>query len=187
MRAANASKKLRFGYIGGPGPIKGWPMIERAFRALDPDRAELVLVDAATNVGSSWWGAYRFGPLEKHVRIVPGYTMETVDAFYAGIDVLFFLSTWKETFGLTSREAALRGVHVIATDCGAPVEHLVNGETATILDGFGSARALRGALKTIEASGLPQPTEASLQKVQDDVKSFDWQAGEVVKLLGSMH
>ena len=105
-------------------------MIERAFKTLDPQRAELALVDAATNVGSSWWGAYRFGPLAPHVRIVPGYTMETVDEFYAGIDVLFFLSTWKETFGLTSREAALRGVHVIATDCGAPVEYLIHGDTA---------------------------------------------------------
>lgn len=183
MRAARRSGKLRFGYIGGPGPIKGWPMIERVFRALDPNRAELILVDAATNVGQSWWATYPFGPLAPYVRIAPGYTMETVDEFYAGLDALFFLSTWPETFGLTAREAALRGVHVIATDCGAPVEHLTHGDTATIIPGYGSARDLKAALKRIGREGLPQPTETGRAKVAAEVKSWDWQAAEVLRLL----
>lgn len=186
LREERRSGRLRFGYIGGPGPIKGWPMIERAFRALDPERAELILVDAAQNVGSSWWGAYRFGPLERHVRIAPGYTMETADEFYAGIDVLFFLSTWKETFGLTSREAALRGVHVIATDCGAPVEHLTDGDTATILNGFGSAGDLKRVLKRIEANGLPQATAAGRAKISAEVRDFAWQAAEVTRMLAGI-
>lgn len=183
MRAARPSGRLRFGYIGGPGPIKGWPLVERAFRALDPERAELALVDAASNVGSSWWGAYRFGPLARHVTVVPGYRRETADAFWAGIDVLLFLSAWKETFGLTTREAALRGVHVVATDCGAPVEPLTDGETATILPGFGDVRSLRRALARLVEDGPPTPSEAARAKIAAEVRDFDWQAAEVGRLL----
>ncbi len=186
LRAARPSRRMRFGYIGGPGPIKGWPMIERAFRALDPNKAELVLVDAAANVGSSWWAHYQFGPIAPHVTIVPGYTRADVDEFYAGLDVLLFLSTWKETFGLTSREAALRGVHVVATDCGAPVEPLLNGDTATILPGFGSARDLRRALKHLVRDGVPPPTAAGRAKIAAEVIGFDDQAAEVARLLNRL-
>lgn len=185
-RAARTSKRLRFGYIGGPGPLKGWAMIERAFRALDPEAAELVVVDAATHLGGSWWSEYRFGPLERHVTVVPGYTMATIDDFFVGIDVLLFLSTWKETFGLTSREAALRGVHVLATDCGAPIEPLIDGDTATILKGFGSASSLRRAMKRLVAEGPPTPSDAGRAKIAAEVQSYDQQAAEVMRILGEI-
>jgi len=45
-----------------------------------------------------------------------------MDDFYAEIDVLLFLSQWKETFGLTIREALARGIRVIQTDSGGTTE-----------------------------------------------------------------
>ncbi|MFV0473935.1 MAG: glycosyltransferase [Pikeienuella sp.] len=183
LRAAKPSRRLRFGYIGGPGPLKGWAMIERAFRALDPEKVELVVVDAATQIGGTWWSNYRFGPLERHVTIVPAYTRETIDEFFAGIDVLLFLSTWRETFGLTSREAALRGVHVLATDCGAPIEHLIDGDTATVLKGFGSARALRAAARRLAERGVPAPSEAGLARIAEEIITYEDQTAEVIRLL----
>lgn len=186
LRKANSSRRLRFGYIGGPGPLKGWAMIERAFKYLDPAKAELVAVDAATHLGRGWWGNYNFGPISEHVTVRPGYTMHTVDEFFSGIDVLLFLSTWKETFGLTSREAALRGVHVIATDCGAPIEHLTDGDTATILKGFGSARSLRKALENLVDNGVPTPSEAGLKKISTMVRSYDDHAAEVMRLFDGL-
>ncbi|MEM7547167.1 MAG: glycosyltransferase [Pseudomonadota bacterium] len=185
-RAARPSRRLRFGYIGGPGPMKGWAMIERAFRTLSPDDAELVLVDAATHVGSSWWGQYRFGPLTPHVTVVPGYRMDTADDFYAGIDVLLFLSAWKETFGLTSREAALRGVHVLATECGAPIEPLIDGDTATLLSGYGSVRAVRSALQKLVSDGVPEPTAAGHARIAAQIRSYDAHAAEIDALLSAV-
>lgn len=183
VRAARPSRRLRFAYIGGPGPAKGWPMLERAFRALDPERAELNVVEAAPHVGANWWGGYRFGPLARHVTVTPSYTRETADAFWAGIDVLLFLSQWPETFGLTTREAALRGVHVVATECGAPIEPLTDGETATILPGFGDVRALRRALTRLVAEGPPAPSAEARAKLVAQVRSFDEQAGEISGML----
>lgn len=184
--AKRPSARLRFGYVGGPGPIKGWPVIERAFAALDPERAELVLVDAARNVGASWWGAYRFGPLARHATIVPGYAPATADGFYAGIDALLFLSAWPETFGLTTREAALRGVHVVATDCGAPVEPLTDGENATILPFGAGARELRRALARLVEEGLPSPGPAARAKLEAEVVSPEAQAAALLRLLGEI-
>ncbi|MEX2518004.1 MAG: glycosyltransferase [Paracoccaceae bacterium] len=183
LRAAKSSRRLRFGYIGGPGPLKGWAMIERAFRGLDPAEVELVVVDAATHIGGSWWGEYRFGPIAPLVTVVPGYDRATIDEFFAGLDVLLFLSTWKETFGLTSREAALRDVHVLATDCGAPVEHLIDGDTATILKGFGSARELGRAVRRLVKGGVPSPGPAGRAKIAAEVIGYDDQAAEVLRLL----
>ena len=182
-REARSSGRVRFGYIGGPGPLKGWSAIERAFPKLDPAKAELVVVDAATHIGEGWWAKYKFGALEPFVTIVPGYTMETIDDFFAGIDVLLFLSTWKETFGLTTREAALRGVHVLATDCGAPVEHLIGGDTATILPGMSASRGLVRALRKLSEEGPPKPTDAGRAKITEEIRSYDRQTAEVETIL----
>lgn len=182
-RAAKPSPRLRFGYIGGPGPLKGWAMIERAFRAFSPEEVELVVVDAATHLGGSWWGTYDFGKIKPLVTVVPGYDQSTVDDFFAGLDVLLFLSTWKETFGLTSREAALRGVHVLATDCGAPVEPLIDGDTATILPGLGSAADLEAAVRRLLQDGVPEPTEAGRAKLAATIRTYDDQATEIDGLL----
>lgn len=54
-------------------------------------------------------------------------------AFFDDIDVLLFPSQWKESFGLTVREALAWNVWVIATDAGGVVEDLVNGENASII------------------------------------------------------
>lgn len=183
LRAANPSRRLRFGYIGGPGPLKGWSMIEKAAAAFGPDQIEIKVVDAATHIGGAWWETYDFGAISDHVTIVPGYTMATVDEFFAGLDVLLFLSTWRETFGLTTREAALRGVHVLATDCGAPIEHLIDGDTATILPGLGAVDDLKAAMGRLVADGPPAPSEAGLTKIADTVRTYEEQAAEINALL----
>lgn len=182
-RTAKASPRLRFGYIGGPGPLKGWAMIERAFRSFSPEEVELVVVDAATLLGGSWWRTYDFGKIAPLVTVAPGYDQTGVDDFFAGLDVLLFLSTWKETFGLTSREAALRGVHVLATDCGAPIEPLIDGDTATILPGFGSAGDLEAAVARFVRDGAPSPSDAGRAKIAQNVGAYEDQAAKISALL----
>ena len=47
--------------------------------------------------------------------------------------MLLFPSQWKESFGLTVREALLRDVWVIATDGGGTVEDIVDGVNGTVI------------------------------------------------------
>ena len=67
------------------------------------------------------------------MRILPAFTQDTMDDFYKHIDVLLFPSQWKESFGLTVREALVRNIWIISTDGGGTTEDLVDGENATII------------------------------------------------------
>ena len=66
-------------------------------------------------------------------RIEPAYSQDTIDHFFSEIDVLLFPTQWKESFGLTVREAVLRDVWVIATDAGGVSEDIIDGENGTII------------------------------------------------------
>lgn len=112
---------LTFGFVGGPSQIKGWPTIRAAFQMLDRDDFRVILVDGSND--GSWWRAENIEKLPGDWRVYPRFDQEEMDKFYARIDVLLFMSQWKETFGLAIREALARGIPVIQTDSGGTVEH----------------------------------------------------------------
>ena len=97
---------------------------------------ELVLVDNTLNLGFSSVDAAAWR-VQGKLTIVPAYTQDEIDDFFAGIDVLLFPSQWKESFGLTVREALARDVWVIATGGGGPGEAITDGVNGTLvaLDG----------------------------------------------------
>jgi glycosyltransferase involved in cell wall biosynthesis len=109
-----------FGFVGGPSQIKGWPLIRGAFEQIARDDFAGFLVDASLD--GSWWRDIDITGLQGDWQIHPRFSQAGMDAFYAGIDVLLFPSQWKETFGLTVREAAARGIRVIQTDSGGTTE-----------------------------------------------------------------
>jgi len=118
----NRSKtKVRFGFTGGPGDIKGLYLIERALQEIDRSDYELVVVDAGKNIQYSWEQDLRIN-IPGDLRIREPYNMQSIDSFFSEIDVLLFPSQWKESFGLTVREALARDVWVISTDEGGQVE-----------------------------------------------------------------
>lgn len=116
-----ADETVVFGYLGGPSPIKGWPMIREAFAALGRDDFRVLLVEGSLD--GSWWQGRDFGGLPGDWQVVPRFGQADLDQFYRQIDVLLFPSQWKETYGLAIREALARGIHVIQTDSGGTVEH----------------------------------------------------------------
>lgn len=116
-----ADPRLVFGYVGGPSSIKGWPQIREAFRGLARSDFSVHVVDGSLD--STWWAGHDFSKLSGDWTVVPRYQQSNMDDFYAGIDVLLFMSQWKETFGLTIREAMARGIKVIQTDSGGTIEH----------------------------------------------------------------
>ncbi|MEQ1438364.1 glycosyltransferase family 4 protein [Fontimonas sp. SYSU GA230001] len=171
-----------FGFIGGPGHIKGGDIIVRALQLLGRDDIHLKVVDAAQNVGTSWQrdGYWNVPCTVEHI---PAYTRETMDAFYASIDVLLFPSQWKESFGLTVREALLRDVWVIATDAGGVSEDLVAGDNASLLplDGRHAplAEAIADCLKRSDWAEYRNPHKAT-------VTTLDRQAAELSNLLDAI-
>lgn len=145
---------LRFGFTGGPGPTKGAPLIIRAFQEIDRTDYELQVVDAAATIDASWKDAGTWD-IPGKLRFVPPYNQATIDDFFAEIDVLLAPSQWKESFGLTVREAMIRGVWVIATDAGGLAEDVIHGENGTVLPMDGDHNKLRQAIEELLVNPPP--------------------------------
>lgn len=136
MKKKSTDCKVRFGFVGGPGPLKGSELIRQSFESLTDDannKYELHLVDSARNINRSWSRDYETWNVNGVCRIVDGYTQDSIDEFFSNIDVLLFPSLCKESFGLTVREALVRNVWVIATDGGGTAEQIVEGVNGNII------------------------------------------------------
>lgn len=139
--------KVIFAFVGGPGEIKGANLIIQAFQKISSDKYELWIVDAAKNVGKSWHDKHHWD-IPGEIHFVPPYSQDTMDDFFADVDVLLFPSQWKESFGLTVREALARNIWVIATDAGGLVEDLVDGENASVIPLDGQYKPLQRAIES---------------------------------------
>ncbi|BBD78878.1 glycosyltransferase [Aerosticca soli] len=171
-------RPLRMGFVGGEGPIKGAPLIRKALRSLPYTHYELQLVDNELNLGrrsvdpATW-------DIPGQLKVVPAYTQDSIDDFFEGIDVLLFPTQWKESFGLTVREALVRDVWVIATDAGGVVEDIVSGENGDVIpfgdDGTQLALAIGRLLED------PTRLEGHRNPHADRIRFFDEQAEEICR------
>jgi glycosyltransferase involved in cell wall biosynthesis len=139
---------LRFAYVGGYDAVKGYFVLRDAFAEVQRADWELLLVDNTLNLGfssmdTSTWRA------RGRLRVVPAYKQQDMDAFFAGIDVLLFPSQWKESFGLTVREALARDVWVVATEGGGPADAITDGVNGTIIPLDGRPGPLRAAIEDL--------------------------------------
>ena len=167
-----------FGFTGGPGEIKGAPLIVQAFEQYPRENYLLKVVDSAQNLGTTWRSAEEWRA-KARIEFVPAYTQQTMDDFFAGIDVLLFPSQWKESFGLTVREALARDIWVIATDCGAPVEDIVAGENGTVIPFEATHTDLRVAIE--EAIARDWRTYSNPHR--ERLRSFEQQSAELSAML----
>ncbi len=155
-RRREKDRRLVFGFVGGPTQIKGWPLIKAAFESLTRSDFAGLLVDGSLD--GSWWQGHDISKMKGDWQIHPRFTQDSMGDFYARIDVLLFLSQWKETFGLTIREALSRGIRVIQTDSGGTIEHpgADRGRMLQIGDGPKKLRALlEGEIE--RSSSFPEP------------------------------
>jgi glycosyltransferase involved in cell wall biosynthesis len=176
------SDKVVFAFIGGPGLIKGAELIIKAFNSLPRhDQYALHVVDAAQNAGTTWKNA-DYWDIPGELEFVPSYNQENIDDFFATVDVLLFPSQWKESFGLTVREALVRNVWVIATEAGGVIEDIRDDENGTIIPLDGDYKPLLHAIEDCLAH------EAEFWEQYDnphkqDVRSFADQAKELDQIL----
>ncbi len=135
----------RLGYVGGVGPAKGSHHVIAALQSLQRSDYELRVVDSALNLGRVSMTAADW-PIPGQLTIVPGYSTATIDDFFGSIDALLFPSQALETYGLTVREAAVRGVWPILPDGGGPVEHIHTGRNGTVYSREGGVESLAAAI-----------------------------------------
>ena len=170
---------VRFGFVGGAEPIKGYHLVRRAFERLDRSDWELVLVDNTLNLGfhsidvSNW-------RVDGIVTVIPAYTQDGLDAFFDRIDVLLFPSQWKESFGLSVREALARDVWVIATDGGGQSEEIVDGVNGRLIPLDGRVDGLLEATREILLA--PHRLDDRNPHAQS-IATYDGQAAELLAVL----
>lgn len=165
--------RVAFGYLGGPAQIKGWPDIRQAF--VMQERADFTVHLADASLDGSWWADQDLGKMPGDWRVHPRFEQDKMDAFYAEIDVLLFMSQWKETFGLAIREALSRGIRVIQTDSGGTVEHSAVDRSRLIPIGAGPQPLARQIMHELTRGTRGQPPVA--------VDSFDDQAQTLMQLI----
>ena len=158
-----------FAFVGGPSRIKGWPLVHDTFAGLDRDDFAGVLVDGSRD--GSWWRDRDISRLRGDWRVVPRYDQAGMDAFWAGVDALLFTSQWKETFGLTIREALARGVRVIQTDSGGTMEHAARDRVMTLAIGDGP-EVLRTLVARVLDAPDDHPAPIPVETQSDQARAF---------------
>lgn len=166
---------ITFGFVGGPGRIKGSDVIVAAFKGVESKDYQLLVVDAAANLGATWKNKSYWDILGA-VCEVEAYQQETIDDFFAQIDVLLFPSQWKESFGLVVREALVRDVWVIATGEGGVAEDIRDGENGTLLPLTEDPAYLCEAIESLLST---TSWKSYTNKHTSDIRSFDDQASEL--------
>lgn len=166
--------RLRFGFVGGPGPIKGASIFAKAMAGMSRKDYEVRVVDAAGNAGQSW----RHDPVWKQipgdVTFVPPYDQDTIDDVFSQMDVLLFPSQWKESFGLTVREAMVRDTWVVATDAGGLSEDCIDGENATVIPMDGNVETMRSVLSGLLDNPPPEKIKSGhIQSVAGQAEELD--------------
>lgn len=122
----NSNNKLIIGYAGGICHHKGYYFLKKIISKAEFNNIEIVVIDIVRKTGGvkgKTWG-------NVGVKIIPAYPIDKMSDFYAAIDLLIAPSVWRESFGLTVREALSRSLWVVASDAGALAEDIqddING------------------------------------------------------------
>ena len=176
---------LRFGYVGGNTNIKGVHLILESFRRNNFRNTQLILVDNMLNVGEkSYFDKDLVGI--QNVEIFPAYDQNSIDEFFEGIDVLLFPTQWKESFGLTVREAISRNVWVIATDAGGVVEDIINGVNGTIIPFNSGVNELSEAIKNVCDVYFAIDREQEINLEKHHIKSFAEQKQQLLSVYNDL-
>ena len=171
---------VRFGFVSGAEAIKGFHLVRAVFESLESPDWELVLVDSTLNLGfrsidvSTW-------RVRGTITVVPAYAQDGLDAFFDGIDVLLFPSQWKESFGLSVREALARDVWVIATAGGGQADDIEDGVNGRLIPLDGRPDGLRDAVG--ELLLVPERLDSYRNPHATSIAGYDVQAAELLEML----
>lgn len=146
MRPENTP--IRFGFVAGDEVIKGALLIQNTFKSLSRSDWELKIIDSKVHMGYEPINVQSWKAKGKIVTIPP-YDDEGKDDFFYGIDVLLFPSQWKESYGMTVREALLRDVWVICSHPGGQSEDVVDGVNGNYISLTGDQVELQNVIEKL--------------------------------------
>ena len=164
---------LRFAFIGGiEAKYKGYEFIKNAFESLNESNYEIKLVDLQQKLGHGKRQHHDW-KVRGRVNIVAPFSPETMDEFYQNIDVLLAPTQGPESFGLAVREAAARGVYVVASNCGGVPEDLKGLSNCLLLD-LGDLEGLKSALRKMirDPKSLPHNSRAVFTDIDSQVEDL---------------
>ncbi|HBC3926942.1 TPA: glycosyltransferase [Vibrio parahaemolyticus] len=164
------TSKVVCGHIGGMAHHKGYYLFKDAILKSQPKNIEVLAVDHSKNEGyrhSTFWG-------EVPVTIIGRVSQVSIVDLYRKIDVLFAPSTWPESYGLVTREAAACGCWVVASDIGGIGEDIVDGVTGYRISP--TEEQLDSILTLIDKGANKFKGDAKA----DDIRLVDSQVAELV-------
>ncbi len=167
-RTMAADGRVRLGHVGGMTRHKGYALLKQVLLAGRFAHLHLLVVDHGqprSHTHEELWGT-------TPVTVVGKRAQAEVAALYAGIDVVLAPSTWSESFGLVTREAAACGCWVVASDRGAIGGDVTDGVNGFVVD-VSNGRGLTRALQRIDADPAryctpPPPTTLRTADEQGD-------------------
>ncbi|GBR46177.1 glycosyltransferase [Neokomagataea tanensis NBRC 106556] len=171
---------VRFAYVGGTEDIKGYKLLKKAAEGINGAGWSLTLVDNKRNLGyqsirDDEWA------VQGILKVVPGYAQSELDAFYDEVDVLLFPSQWKESYGLTVREALARDVWVVTTAPGGQSEDVVEGVNGTHLPIDGRFEPLLEVMCMLIAE--PSRFDGYVNPLKNTLCTFDAQSDALLEHL----
>jgi glycosyltransferase involved in cell wall biosynthesis len=137
------TKKVVCGHIGSMAEHKGYYLLKEAALVTQPENIEFLIVDHSKEEGYEHHASWGTVP----VTFIGRVSQDRIVELYRRIDVLFAPSTWPESFGLVTREAAECGCWVVASNMGGIGEDIIIGESGFVIEP--SSPALAKALSDI--------------------------------------
>ncbi|PPD51246.1 MAG: glycosyl transferase, partial [Methylobacter sp.] len=122
--------KVVCGHVGGMAEHKGYFLLKAAVEAVQPEHLEMLIVDHSQDEGyrlQTHWGRVP-------VTFIGRMAQPRVPELYRQIDVLFAPSTWPESYGLVTREAAACGCWVVASNMGGIGEDVIEGKSGFVIE-----------------------------------------------------
>lgn len=142
VRAAR-NHALRVGFLGNASDRKGVTVFIQAAQLLKGKPVQFGIFGAVPPGLSAT--LLRLG-----IRVHGQYRRKDLPRLLSKIDLVVIPSVWDETFCLTASEAQMMGVPVLASDCGAISERIIEGETGFLFPP-GNAEELASRLSALSA------------------------------------
>lgn len=181
----NASKMLRFGFIGNLMAAKGTHILIEAFNRMPPGRAELRIYGAVASYKSSlgnYDGFLKRIAARDNIRFMGGFDNRDIGGILSQIDVLVVPSLWYENSPLVIHEAFMARVPVIASRIGGIPGLVTDGQGGFLFDP-GDVDGLAEKMQRVIAD--PSILDG-LKKSFPRVKSIEENALELERIYGSL-
>ncbi|MER5173988.1 glycosyltransferase [Thioclava kandeliae] len=170
----SSSGRVRLAHIGGVSRHKGYHHVRNTLLTTEFKNLELLVIDHAlpadVEVNEVWGNT----PVTRRGK----FSQDEVEKLYAQIDVLLAPSTWPESYGLVTREAAAAGAWVVASDQGGIGSDVIEGQNGFVVD-VATNDGVRKALQMIDAD--PERYRHS-PEVPPVLRHVDQQVAELVNL-----